>query len=372
MSSKRDTQDAHQEYLPPLLVTSGDPAGIGPEVTHKAIKRLQRKHEVLGQRPLLVIGDAYLFARHLEKPSAMHTYHIVPAEDFLRDPGYIMGHCAPEAGHPWRPIFLDCGEKDEHHIAPGKQSRQAADRALIYLGVVLDMLNANLVDTVVTAPICKATAQKAGFGYSGQTELFAAVTGTRHPVMMLVGGGLRVALATIHVPVAKVPKLITRRLVRETIEITADALQRDFGLAHPRIAVCGLNPHAGEEGKIGGEERRTVRPAVLSAQAAGLDVTGPLAADTVFAMARKGKFDAVVAMYHDQGLIPVKTLGFDEGVNVTLGLPMVRTSPDHGTAFDIAGKHLADEGAMHHALLCAHDISVRRTGVALANRLHLQ
>lgn len=347
-----------------LAVTAGDPAGIGPEVIHKAVKRLQRKHEVLESRPLIVVGDAVLFARHLEKPSAMHTYNIVPCDDFLANPGFLYQHLMPEKGDPWRPIFLDCGERDESLVKPGHGDKASAERSLVYLGAAIELLREGMADAVCTGPIHKANAEKAGFPFPGQTEMFGEYFDTRLPVMMLVGGGLRVSLATIHVPLQEVPKLLNKRLVRNALDKTIHALLQDFGIRNPRIAVCGLNPHAGEDDKFGSEDRRVIRPVVADARRDGWEVEGPLSADTVFAFARKGKYDAVVAMYHDQGLIPVKTLAFDEGVNLTLGLPIVRTSPDHGTAFDIAGKGKADEGAMLAALQLANALSQRRANAA--------
>jgi len=363
LTSKKQQEAEMFEVPPALLITAGDPAGIGPEVTHKAVKRLQRKHEILDTRPLIVIGDAVLFARHLDKPTAMHTYSIVPCDDFLHDPGYLYHHLMPEDDKPWRPIFLDCGERRDDLVVPGEGTRQSAERALVYLGAAIELLHDGIADSVCTAPIHKANAAKAGFGFPGQTEMFGEYFEIKHPVMMLVGGGLRVSLATIHEPLHDVPRLLTKRVVRNALDKTIHALLQEFGIANPKIAVCGLNPHAGEDDKFGHEDRKVIRPVVVDAKRDGWHVEGPLSADTVFAMARKGKYDAVLAMYHDQGLIPVKTLAFDEGVNITLGLPIVRTSPDHGTAFDIAGKHKADEGAMVAAIQLAHELSRRRAGV---------
>jgi len=348
------------EFPMPLLITSGDPGGIGPEVTHKAVQRIRKEGVILPERPLVVIGDAYLYARHLSKPSEMHPYNIIPVEDFIADPGYLIQKFEPKEGKPWRPIFLDCGYKDERKVPLGRASAGGADRALTYLGAAVEMLADDLAEAVVTAPICKDAMDKEDFPFPGQTEYFGDVCDVRDPVMMLVGGGLRVALATIHEPLHKVPKLLTRRRLRPVIERVYEALVTDFGIEEPRIAVCGLNPHAGENGRFGAEERKIIQPVVQSLEDGGMDVVGPLAADSVFAHAREGRYDAVVAMYHDQGLIPVKTLAFYEGVNMTLGLPIVRTSPDHGTAFDIAGRNQANAGAMHAAILLAEQVSARR------------
>lgn len=345
---------------PALVITSGDPAGVGPEVVHKAIKRIQRRGDVLSRRPVIVLGDAFLFARHLDKPSAMQAYNIILCDDFLEEPGYLFQHMLPEADEPWRPIFLDCGEKSESACKPGDSTVASARRALVYLAAAVEILQGGIADAVSTGPIRKSMAEKAGFPYPGQTEMFGDMFKVKQPVMMLVGGGLRVSLATIHLPLQDVTKSLTKRAVRNALDLTLQAMREEFGIPEPKVAVCGVNPHAGEEGKFGNEERRIIRPVVVEAKRDGWSVEGPLSADSVFAMARKGKFDAVLAMYHDQGLIPVKTLAFEEGVNVTLGLPIVRTSPDHGTALDIAGKYQADEGAMTAAIRLADTLSRQR------------
>jgi 4-hydroxythreonine-4-phosphate dehydrogenase len=355
------------EFPAPLLVTAGDPGGVGPEVTHKAIKKLQRKKQILPNRPICVIGDAFLYARHLEKPSAMQTYHIVPLEDFIVDAGYLLSHLHPDNEKPWRPVFLDCGEKGESRHPIGKRNTANGERAVVYLDAAVEMLAEDLVDAVCTAPICKETAAKHGWNFPGQTEYFAHACDVDEPVMMLNGGGLRVSLVTIHVPLSKVPKLVTRKRVRQVIRLTEHALREDFGIKKPRIAVCGLNPHAGEGGRFGNDEKKTIIPAVKTLMKDGLDVSGPLPADTVFHRALKGEFDCVVAMYHDQGLTPLKTVAFDEGVNVTCGLPIVRTAPDHGTAFDIAGRNEADATAMYNAILQANEIADARAGGSPVN-----
>jgi 4-hydroxythreonine-4-phosphate dehydrogenase len=355
--------NAEEEYFDfpaPLLVTAGDPSGIGAEVTHRAIARLQEHGEILGERPIIVIGDAFLFARTLREPSEMHAYHIIPTEDFIYHVGYMLEHIEPEPGKPWRPIFLDCGFKNERAITIGKPGKAAGERAASYLGAAVELLADDLSDAVCTAPICKQAMDPDDFPYPGQTEMFGDVCNVKQPVMMLVGGGLRVALATIHEPLSDVPKLLTRKLLRGVLNTVHEALAFDFGISNPRIAVCGLNPHAGENGKFGAEELKVIKPVVKNLREKGWQIEGPLAADSVFAHAKAGQYDAVVAMYHDQGLIPVKTLAFYEGVNVTLGLPIVRTAPDHGTAFDIAGKDKADAGAMYEAIKLAHAMSMRR------------
>jgi 4-hydroxythreonine-4-phosphate dehydrogenase len=212
---------------------------------------------------------------------------------------------------------------------------------------------------LVTAPISKQLLRDAGYRFEGHTELLAHIARTKRFAMMLVGGALRVALVTIHVPLSRVPRLLSTKRIAEVIELSHDACKR-FGIRRPKIGVAGLNPHAGEGGLLGYEEQRIIAPAIRSAKRKGINVTGPWPADTLFHKAYCGDFDAVVAMYHDQGLAPLKMIAFDSGVNLTLGLPFVRTSPDHGTAFDIAGKGIANPASMIAAINLAAQLSQRR------------
>jgi 4-hydroxythreonine-4-phosphate dehydrogenase len=212
---------------------------------------------------------------------------------------------------------------------------------------------------LVTAPISKQLLRAAGYYFDGHTELLAHVARTKRFAMMLVGGPLRVSLATIHVPLAKVPRLLSKKKIIEVIELTHDVCKR-FGIRRPRIGVAGLNPHAGEGGLLGHEEQRIIAPAVRRVARRFPSVSGPWPADTLFNKAYHGGFDAVVAMYHDQGLAPLKMIAFDSGVNLTLGLPFVRTSPDHGTAFDIAGKGIANPASMIAAINLAAELTQRR------------
>jgi len=212
------------------------------------------------------------------------------------------------------------------------------------------------LDALVTAPLSKGLLRKAGYRFEGHTELLAHVSHAKKFAMMLVGGPLRVALVTIHTPLANVPRLISTGKILNVVELSHDACKR-FGIKRPRIGVAALNPHAGEGGLFGNEERRIIAPAVRRSARQGLDVTGPWPADTLFHRAYQGEFDAVVAMYHDQGLVPLKMIAFDTGVNLTLGLPFVRTSPDHGTAFDIVGKGIARPDSMIAAINLAAQLA---------------
>jgi 4-hydroxythreonine-4-phosphate dehydrogenase len=209
---------------------------------------------------------------------------------------------------------------------------------------------------MVTAPICKEGFHKAGINVPGHTEYLAALTNTGNFGMMLMGSGLRVMLVTRHLPISKVPYALTRKNIREHIELTGQALKM-FGLKNGKIGVCGLNPHAGDGGVLGTEEITLINPAIRAARKKGFNVSDAVPADTIFYEALNGKYDAVVAMYHDQGLAPLKMIGFDEGINVTLGLPIIRTSPDHGTAFGIAGKNKASPKSMINAIALAIDMA---------------
>ena len=293
----------------PIAISMGDPAGIGPEIVARA----------LAERPdanVIVFGDAGVLARAAQSA----------------------GVAAPVSA---RIRAVTALRSDE--VTPGKPNDASGRAQLAYLTAATNAALAGEVSGIVTAPISKEWIARAGFTFPGHTEYLASRAGVREVAMMLAGPTLRVTVATTHIPLRDVPRLLTAEGIASAIWLTANALARSFGIAPPRVAVAGLNPHAGEAGRFGDEEERLVRPAVEIARArlgaAGVHatVTGPLVPDSVFRQAAHGEFDAVVALYHDQGLIPLKLLHFDDGVNLTLGLPFVRTSPDHGTAYDIAG-----------------------------------
>ena len=296
----------------------GEPSGIGPEVALAAFTALDGK---IGDHPLKLVGDATVFATR--KDALIAT-------------------------------------KASVNALPGKPSSANAPAVIEAIEIAVKACLAGEAAALVTAPIHKAVLAGAGFPHPGHTEFLAALSGTKRAVMMLASDKLRVVPLVIHVPLARVPGLITADGIIATAQIILDALARDFGIAHPRLAVAGLNPHAGEDGVLGGEEEAIIAPAIAALRAKGLHVTGPHSADTLFHDEARGAYDAVLAMYHDQGLIPIKTLSFWDGVNVTLGLPIVRTSPDHGTAFDIAGKGKADARSMIAAIRMAADMADRR------------
>jgi 4-hydroxythreonine-4-phosphate dehydrogenase len=284
---------------PRVAITVGDPSGIGPEIAARAAAD-PRVEEVC--EPVLY---------------------------------------SPPAGHAF---------------VPGVLSGAAGQAAYELIVRAVADAKSGLVDAIATGPINKEAFRLARLPWAGHTDLLAHLTGARHVAMMFHSEPLRVVLATVHIPLAAVPAALTQGGLEATIELTARELPR-FGVARPRIAVAGLNPHAGEHGLFGREEMETIEPAVARCRARGIDVSGPFPADTLFVRAMRGEYDVVVACYHDQGLIPVKLAAFGEAVNVTLGLPIVRTSVDHGTAFDIAGKGVAEPGSLIAAVRLAARLS---------------
>ena len=249
------------------------------------------------------------------------------------------------------------GPPADSSFPPGRLSAEAGRAAYDIIVRAVEAATAGTVDGIATAPISKAAFRLAGLPWHGHTDLLAHLTKTRDVAMMFYSDALRVVLATVHVPLADVPRALTASVMESTIRLTARELPR-FGFEHPRIAVAGLNPHAGEQGLFGHEEEVAIAPAIAACRAWGVNVTGPYPGDTVFVRARRGEFDVVVACYHDQGLIPVKLVAFGHAVNVTLGLPIIRTSVDHGTAFDIAGKGIADPESMIGAVMLAARLAI--------------
>jgi 4-hydroxythreonine-4-phosphate dehydrogenase len=310
---------------PRLALTVGDPAGIGPEVVAAAFAEPSLAALLAGA---CVYGDVAAVERGGALPGGVERRPFASAA-----------------------------------VAPGRPDPAAARGVVEAIRTAARDCLSGARDALVTAPISKELLARGGFDYPGHTELLAEVAGGGPAVMMLVGGKLRTALATIHCALREVPDRITRDGLEQTLAILDRDLRARFGIVAPRIAVCGLNPHAGEGGRFGDEEIRVIRPAVESARARGTDARGPFSADTLFARAIAGEFDCVLAMYHDQALGPLKTHAFGHAVNVTLGLPLVRTSVDHGTAYEIAGRGKADPTSMIEAIRLAAELSSgRRVG----------
>lgn len=327
----------------PLALSLGDPAGVGPEIVAKAWTELR------GSGPsFVVVGDHDALAA---APGCGALQRVGSAAEA---PG-VFGHALPV-------LDLPVGAP----VTPGRPSATAAPAIVRWIETAVALALSGEAAGVVTAPIAKAPLYEAGFKFPGHTEFLGELTakapydGARGPVMMLTAQDLRVTLVTVHEPLAKVSAKLSREAVVAAGLVTAQALRRDFGIQSPRLAVAGLNPHAGESGAIGREEIEIVVPAIESLRAAGVDATGPYPADTLFPAEMRARYDAALCMYHDQALIPVKMLDFWGGVNVTLGLPIVRTSPDHGTGFDIAGRGIARPDSLIAAIRLADQIARTR------------
>ena len=320
--------------LAPIALTSGDPSGIGPEIALAARAVLRQ------DLPFFLIADP----RHLPCGSAVRLIE-TPVEASA-----VPGHLLPVLSHRFAAA-----------APPGKPDPANARGVIDVIARAVALVQAGQAAALTTNPIHKkALKDGAGFAWPGHTEYLAALAGGGPVVMMLACPALRVVPVTIHIPLAEVPHTLTADLLETTIRITAAGLVRDFGIAAPRLAVAGLNPHAGEGGTMGGEELALIAPVLARLRAEGMAIAGPLSADTMFHPAARARYDAAICMYHDQALIPIKTLDFAGGVNVTLGLPFVRTSPDHGTAYDIAGKGVADPSSLVAALRMAWGMAQAR------------
>jgi 4-phospho-D-threonate 3-dehydrogenase / 4-phospho-D-erythronate 3-dehydrogenase len=334
-----------------LAITMGDPAGIGPEIIVKAVAKLGDRL-ASGDLRLLVIGSGSALR------SAQAQLGIGGTIPEVRDDG------------EWPHLGFLQADREGEPIRPGVVSADGGRFAFKAIEQAVRLAQAGRIGAIVTAPLNKEALNKAGYHYAGHTEMLAELTGMRGSVMMLAHGNMRVSHVTTHVALEEVPKRLTPGRLRLVIELTDKAL-RDLGIARPKIAVAALNPHAGEGGLFGRQDFEISKPTIDRAVADGLDVVGPIPGDTVFVKLRAGQYDAVVAMYHDQGHIPVKLLGFEidpatgkwtelSGVNITLGLPIIRTSVDHGTAFDIAGRGIANERSLIEAIEFAERLAAGR------------
>ena len=325
----------------PLALSLGEPAGIGPEIVAAAWRALSSS----GPR-FAVVGDIRL----------MRTQG-VPVEAIMAvgDADAVFSHALPVLDHPL-----------PAPITPGRPEAANAGAVADWISIAVDLALSGEASGVVTAPIAKAPLYAAGFRFPGHTEFIAELTadapfkGTRGPVMMLTARDLRACLVTIHNALSQVPELVTAERVTRTARVVHESMRRDFGIASPRLALAALNPHAGEGGALGLEEVEVLRPVAAALRAEGITITDPMPADTMFHDEARATYDAAICLYHDQALIPVKTLDFWGGVNTTLGLPIVRTSPDHGTGFDIAGKGLARPDSLIAAIRLAGQMAAAR------------
>ncbi len=313
-----------------VALTTGDPNGIGPEVVLKALQSADVR--------------------------ARASYAVVGSLTAMREWADRLGLVDALSGVE----IVDSDSESTADIATGTTTAAAGRLAMASVAQACDLCLSGKADAMVTAPISKEAIHLAGYDFPGHTEFLAKRTGADNFVMLLASGALRIALLTIHEPLARVAGLVTSTRLLSTLKTLSDGLRGDFGIDKPRIAVLGLNPHAGDGGVIGREEIEIIEPTLVAAQADGLDLAGPFAADGFFGRRADRDFDAVLAMYHDQGLAPFKALAMGAGVNVTLGLPIVRTSPDHGTAFGIAGQGIASADSIIEAILLAAEIAERR------------
>ncbi len=333
--------------MKPLAVSMGDPAGIGLELA----ARIWAARDS-ATPPFFLVGDADAFERAsarlgLTKP----TLNVVTDARAVSADGNALSVLET-------PLAME--------ETPGEPDPVNAETTIAAIARGVDAVRTGAASALVTLPIAKSVLHTADFGFPGHTEFIAHLTKddvwpqARGPVMMLAGPSLRVALATIHTPLADVPKQLDRLMLVQTGRVVAEALRRDFGIAEPRLVFCGLNPHAGENGTIGREEIEIINPAAAILRAEGWAVSDARSADALFHEEARQTYDAAIALYHDQGLIPIKTLHFWDGVNITLGLPIVRTSPDHGTGFDIAGKGVARPDSVRAAMTMAWAMAERR------------
>lgn len=334
---------ANERELMTIGITIGDLNGIGPEL----ILKLAQEHTIVNLFRLVVYGNNHAFnkwRKHLN----------------IEDSPFLLHH--EGEGFSYKKVTLVNAWEQDYDITPGKATPEGGEAAWASLQMAVRDAQAGLLDAIVTAPISKAN-MPAAFTWPGHTEYFAESFKADDGLMLLVAGSLRLALATVHTPLQEVPKILSTPHLEDRLSVLAQALKQDFGITKPRIAVLGLNPHAGEEGKLGKEEQEIILPLLEKLQTKGHLFFGPYPADGFFGARQYSQFDAVLAMYHDQGLTPFKTLAFDEGVNYTAGLPFVRTSPDHGTAFNIAGKGTASTTSLLEAIYLADEIVKRRKGL---------
>jgi len=333
-----------QPRRPLIGITMGDPCGIGAEIIVKALADPVTR----SAGRFIIYGIEDVLNAAADAASIRPYWFHVPLEEASRvDSGVVVADFPEYTAGFW---------------VNARPTAEGGRLSLRFFDAAIDAARRGALDAVVTGPIHKSSWKLAGCRFAGHTDLLGDAFNTKRYTMAFVGGGLRIALATVHIGLLEIRDSLSIGAVYQPIDLMHDALVRWFGVEHPRIAVLGLNPHAGEDGRFGDEERRIIQPAMQMARQHGIDVEGPFPADSFFAPQGRSRFDAVVAMYHDQGLIPIKMLAFDSAVNVTLGLPIIRTSVDHGTAFDIAGTNAASPGSMKAAIdlaarLAAHAAS---------------
>ncbi len=326
--------------LPIIGITMGDPTGIGPEII---VKALSTDEPFRVCRPV-VFGDHGVLSRAIRIQNLSATLEAI---DRIPRDGYA----------PRKIFFFPLTQLEVASLRFGQPDRACGEAMVRYIEAAVKRAKDRDLDAITTCPINKKAMNEAGFFFPGHTELLAHLTEAPSVAMMFLGSKWRIVLATIHLPLKDVSRWISKDRILSTLRLTDEGMKKHFGIPHPKIAVLGLNPHCGEEGLLGDEEKREILPAIEEAKVLGMDAAGPFPADSFFNMSGRYAFDAVIAMYHDQGLIPIKMIDFKEAVNFTLGLPFVRTSVDHGTAYDISGKGLADPTNLVKAIFTAANLS---------------
>ena len=329
--------------LPIIGIAMGDPTGIGPEII---VKALSRKEPFQACRPI-VFGDREVLSRAIEIQSLSTTLEIT---EKIPEDGYLSGKI----------FLLPISRLDITSLRFGQPDRACGEAMVRYIEEAVKWATRGALDAITTCPINKQAINAAGYSFPGHTELLGHLTQASPVAMMFLGSKWKIVLVTTHLPLKDVSRWITASRILSTLRLTDEGMKKYFAIAHPKMAVLGLNPHCGEGGLLGEEEKREVLPAIAEAKSLGMDVEGPFPADSFFSLSGRTVFDAVISMYHDQGLIPIKMLDFNEAVNFTLGLPFIRTSVDHGTAYDLAGKGLADPTNLVKAVLAAANLSKLR------------
>jgi 4-hydroxythreonine-4-phosphate dehydrogenase len=326
--------------LPIIGITMGDPTGIGPEIL---VKALSMEEPFRACRPV-VFGDREALSRAIQIQNLSTTLEAI--DQIPRD-GYL----------PQKIFFFPLSQLEVASLRFGQPDRGCGEAMVKYIEEAVKRARNRELDAITTCPINKKAMNEAGYSFPGHTELLAHLVGAPSVAMMFLGSKWRIVLVTIHLPLKDVSRWISKDRILSTLRLTDEGMKEYFGIPHPKIAVLGLNPHCGEGGLLGEEEKKEILPAIAEAKLLGMDVEGPFPADSFFNISGRYAFDAVISMYHDQGLIPIKMLDFKEAVNFTLGLPFVRTSVDHGTAYDIAGKGLADPSNLVKAIQTAANLS---------------
>jgi 4-hydroxythreonine-4-phosphate dehydrogenase len=325
--------------LPKIGITMGDPTGIGPEII---VKALSMEEPFQACRPI-VFGDREVLSRTIQMQNLSATLEIIEG---IPEQGYL----------PGKIFLLPLSQLEIASLRFGQPDRACGEAMVKYIQEAVQWARSGKLDAMTTCPINKQAMNAAGYPFPGHTELLADLTQSSSVAMMFLGSRWKIVLVTTHLPLKDVSKWITTNRILSTLRLTDKGMKKYFGIPHPKIAVLGLNPHCGEEGLLGEEEKREILPAIAEAKSLGMDVEGPFPADSFFNLSGRYTFDVVISMYHDQGLIPIKMFDFKEAVNFTLGLPFIRTSVDHGTAYDIAGKGLADPDNLIKAILAASNI----------------